>query len=322
MLEMKDWVWAERYRPKTLDEYICSLEFKEKIKNWISKNNSHLLFESSCPGSGKTSLAKIIADKVAGNEVLFLNSSMDTGIDTIREKVANFVSKKSMFGNMRVVIMDEADQISDKASDSLKSLIERFHSNARFIFTCNNILKISDPLKDRCEVVNFNSIHGEPGSISRKEAAVATLKLCERILTENEIKYDRIVLIQLVKRFLSDTFNLRSLIQFLYQNTRDSVLDEGALKKAVFELTEIFKHIKEKRFAPVREFIAIRYQYWQQIYTEIYNNVDVYFNIKSTKITALFEVLAFHQHMTVTSPNKEIPLCSLFSAISGLDIIK
>jgi len=146
---------VERYRPKTLDDivltpeeknYFLSLKGKEEIPN--------LLFAGS-PGTGKTSLAKIIVSDVLDCQYLYINASDENGIDTIRSKVIGFSSTKSLDGKIKVVLFDECDALSLDSQKALRNVIEEYSSNTRFIFTCNYIFKVIPALQSRCQIFNL-----------------------------------------------------------------------------------------------------------------------------------------------------------------------
>lgn len=148
--------WVEKYRPKKIDELVGS--FKDEIKIYLKNPNSmqHLLLSSQTPGTGKTALAKIII-KELDSDNLVMNSSNDRKIESIREKVSDFVMTKSSKQNKkRIVFLDEADGLTPAAQDALLNLMETYSSNALFILTCNNITKINDALQSRCAKIEFS----------------------------------------------------------------------------------------------------------------------------------------------------------------------
>jgi len=151
-------MFTEKYRPKSLKEVIGGDEIRglyEGIINdpWTLPN---ILLSTRSAGTGKTSIAKaIIAD--IGADSLFLNASDDRGINTIREQVKEFAMTQGFTRNIpKVVHLDEADGLTKEAQESLRSIMERYSSNCRFIFTCNNESKIIEPIKSRCIQISLN----------------------------------------------------------------------------------------------------------------------------------------------------------------------
>lgn len=155
-MELQDLIWIERFRPKTFDRLILKDKEKNVIKNYIknSKLLPSFIFHSKSPGTGKTSTAKIIIDTL-GCDSLKINSSDERGIETIREKVSLFAKSLSTNGIKRCIFLDEADGLTKQAQDSLRNLMETYSDNAFFIFSCNDITKIIDPIRSRCISINF-----------------------------------------------------------------------------------------------------------------------------------------------------------------------
>jgi len=156
-MSLKNQIWIEKYRPDTFNGFIGQEEIVSKIKYFCQNPEKlpHLIFYSKQPGTGKTSLAKIII-KTLGCDYLILNASDERGIDTIREKIKRFVSTMSSKPNIpKIVFLDEFDSVTKIAMDSMRNLMETYASNARFILSLNNIEKVISPIIDRCIVFDF-----------------------------------------------------------------------------------------------------------------------------------------------------------------------
>lgn len=174
---MKD-LWTEKYRPDTLDGYVFKdLAQRDQIESWIkSQMIPHLLF-SGAPGVGKTTLAKILikAMKVNEYDVLEINASRENSVDTIRDKITNFVSTMP-FGLFKVVLLDEADYISPNGQAALRGVMETYHASARFILTCNYPHKVIPALHSRCQ-----GFHIERVDLTEFTARVATVLVTEEV---------------------------------------------------------------------------------------------------------------------------------------------
>jgi len=146
-------IWYEKYRPNSLEEMVLTDELRQKVSEWISnKDIPHILF-SGVRGIGKTSLAKILANAIAGKEdYIYLNGS-EMGIDDIRLEVNDFLKVRSFNGGLKIVLLDELDGIgggtSDAAQDALRNVIESNVETGRFIATCNNLNKVTLALQSR-----------------------------------------------------------------------------------------------------------------------------------------------------------------------------
>lgn len=148
----KELLWVESERPKTLEEVVLPEKTKRIFKDGLNTN----ILLSGTAGTGKTTLGKILCK---GRSILFINASLETGIDTIREKVEHFAATVSLVNSQKkkVVFLDEADQLSDAAQKSLRGFIEKYHKNVVFILTANFPEKIIDPIrKSRVVEINFN----------------------------------------------------------------------------------------------------------------------------------------------------------------------
>ena len=144
---------VEKYRPTNIDNYVGNKSIKDTIKSYISKNDIQNLLFYGPAGTGKTTLAKLIAKNI-DCDLLYINASDERGIETIRDKVSGFASTMS-FKALKIVILDEADFLTIMAQASLRNVIETFSRSTRFILTCNYIERIIDPLQSRCQTLKI-----------------------------------------------------------------------------------------------------------------------------------------------------------------------
>jgi len=142
-------LWVEKYRPQTLEEYVGNETIKNKIADYLKQGSIQNLLFHGVAGTGKTTLAKLIA-KNLNCDLLYINASDERGIDTIRDKIIPFASSMS-FNDVKIVILDEADYITPQAQATLRNTIESCSKTTRFIFTCNYLERIISPLQSRCQ---------------------------------------------------------------------------------------------------------------------------------------------------------------------------
>jgi len=142
-------LWVEKYRPTTLEEYVGNETIKNKIADYLKQGSIQNLLFYGVAGTGKTTLAKLIA-KNLNCDLLYINASDERGIDTIRDKIIPFASSMS-FNDVKIVILDEADYITPQAQATLRNTIEACSKTTRFIFTCNYLERIISPLQSRCQ---------------------------------------------------------------------------------------------------------------------------------------------------------------------------
>ena len=149
-------IWCEKYRPSTLNEIVLDKNTKTYFNKVQEENNIPNVLFVGKPGIGKTSLAKIIVNSILKCQYLYINASDENGIDTIRTKVLNFAQTQSLFGNIKVIILDECDGLSIDAQKALRNSIEEYHDLTRFILTANYKHKIIPALQSRCQVFDIN----------------------------------------------------------------------------------------------------------------------------------------------------------------------
>ena len=171
-------LWVEKYRPNTLEGYVFRDDNqKAQVEGWIkNKTIPHLLF-SGAPGVGKTTLAKILLHQldVEGSDVLEINASRENSVDTIRDKITNFVQTMP-FGDIKVVLLDEADYITPNGQAALRGVMEEYHTTARFVLTWNYPNRVIPALHSRCQ-----GFHIERLDQTEFTARVAEILVSEKV---------------------------------------------------------------------------------------------------------------------------------------------
>ena len=169
-------LWVEKYRPQVLEDYVGNEVIKNKIADYLTQGSIQNLLFHGVAGTGKTTLAKLIA-KNLNCDLLYLNASDERGIDTIREKIIPFASTMS-FDDVKIIILDEADYLTPQAQATLRNTMETFSSSTRFILTCNYLERIISPLQSRCQT--FEITPPSKGEVNNK---------CQEILTQEKISF-------------------------------------------------------------------------------------------------------------------------------------
>lgn len=148
-------LWIEKYRPQALEDVVLSDEHRELFETYARQKEIPNLLFAGTPGTGKTSLAKVIVGDILKCQYLYINASDENGVDTIRNKVIGFSQTKSIDGQLKTVLLDEADAISLEGQKALRNVMEEFADTTRFVLTCNYLHKIILPLQSRCQVINL-----------------------------------------------------------------------------------------------------------------------------------------------------------------------
>ena len=235
-------LWIEKYRSETLEEYIGNDAVKNRISDCISKNDiPHFIFTGTA-GTGKTTLAKLIVKNIKC-DYLYINASDENGIDIIRDKVKQFAST-STFQPLKVVILDEADFLTQPAQAALRNLIEEYSITTRFVLTCNYIERLIEPLQSRCEIHILKP--PSKGDVARH--------VCTNILDVEGIVYDLQNVALLVKEFYPD---VRSIIKNLQAGVKDGKYEWVALNVDwTKQLIQILKKRDKDAWYQARQLVA------------------------------------------------------------------
>jgi replication factor C small subunit len=189
-MSLESLMWVEKYRPRKLDDVVNQEEVKERLRPLLEKKNElpHLLFAGP-PGSGKTTTALVIARALLGDLVgdysLQLNASDERGIDAVRERIKTFASYSDRREGIpfRLVILDEADEMTRDAQTALRRIMEETSRHTRFILICNYSSNLIEPIQSRCAIFRFKKIGpDELAARLRKIAKAEDMKVTEKVL--------------------------------------------------------------------------------------------------------------------------------------------
>ncbi len=267
---MKNQLWVEKYRPKTVDGYVFTDENqKNQVENWISEGSFPHLLMSGDPGTGKTTLAKLLIHELGVEEydVLTINASRENGIDMLREKINGFVQTMP-FGKFKVVLLDEADYLTQPSQAALRNDMESYHETVRYILTCNYAHKIIPALKSRCHQYH----------IAKPDMTEFTARAATVLVTEN-VEFELDVLDTFVRATYPD---LRKCLNQLQVNSGSGALrapqSAGQSEdELLVEATNLFKsgNLIEAR-QQLMQYIALYPTRIEDTYRWMYDNLDLF----------------------------------------------
>jgi len=288
-------IWVEKYRPAKLNDIILderTLNIVKEFKNEIP----NLLFVGN-PGTGKTTLARVIVNDILGCNYLYINASDESGIDTIRHNITNFAQTKSFDGGVKVVILDEADGLTPQAQAALRNTMETYAKYCRFILTANYKHKIIPALQSRCQALDI------------KPVVELAVKRCYHILKNENVKVSdeqKIKFIQLVKRHYPD---LRKAINELQKNVIDSELCIASINSDNELLETVYKKIVGKKSLEARKYLIENEDRFQGDYDTLLSNFLNYIyntNLQDAQKKALIANIADHLYKSAFVVDKEI----------------
>ena len=283
-------LFTERFRPTDPKDYIGNEVFKSNLDTWIEQQDiPHILLYGPA-GTGKTTAAKLITSNLDCDSI-YINCSDENGIETIREKVKSFASAAT-FRALKVVIMDEADFLTINAQAALRNVIEAFSKTTRFIFTCNYVERIIDPIQSRTSV--FEIIPPSKGEVAKR---------CVTILDEEGMGYKKEDLVEIINQTYPD---IRKTLNLLQSSIKQGnlVLNQNIVNQQQYtkQIIDLIKQNDSKSFNQIRQIVAnSNIRDYNELYRALFDNLDSFSNpILGTA------VIAESQYQSALAPDKEI----------------
>jgi replication factor C small subunit len=272
-------LWTEKYRPSTLDDYVFRDDAQRKqVQQWVdSRTIPHLLF-SGAPGTGKTTLAKVLINMLDIDEydVLEINASRENSVENVRDKITNFVQTMP-FGEFKVVLLDEADYISPNGQAALRGVMETYASSSRFILTCNYPNKVIPALHSRCQ-----GFHIEKIDHTEFTARVATVCVTEGVDVD----------IDTLDSYVKATYpDLRKCLNLCQMNTIDGKLvkpNEGDSATADYKLA-VVDLFKQGKILEARKMLCsqVRPEEMDELFRWMYDNLELWGSTQEQKDAAI-----------------------------------
>ena len=309
MTNRDEFLWVEKYRPKTIEECILPTDIKKTFQDFLNRGEIPNMLLSGPAGCGKTTVAKALCNELGVDYYVINGSDEGRFLDTVRNNAKNFASTVSLSSTAKhkVIIIDEADNTTNDVQLLLRAFTEEFSGNCRFIFTCNFKNKIIEPLHSRCAVVEFGI-----GGKQKPAIAAAFYKRIQQILDAEGIKYDNKVLVELINKHFPDW---RRVLNECQRYSVGGEIDTGILASFTeLAVNELIKNLKGKNFPEVRKWIVSNLDndtaiLLRRIYDVLYDS------LVPNSIPSAVLVLAKYQYQAAFVADQEINMLACLTEI-------
>jgi DNA polymerase III gamma/tau subunit len=303
-----DFVWELKYRPETLDQIILPDSLLKGFNKLKSTGKLPNMLFSGPAGCGKTTVAFVLAD-VMDLSAMYMNMSLDTKIENIRDKFMKFATSVSLSGKQKIIIGDEFDRLSPQAMDSLKGAIEKTSKNCKFIFTSNHKGKIIEPIISRLQEVDFIFRKEDAGAM-KKKMWKAACTICKK----EDVEFDPKAVAEIVKQLFPDMRKILNHLQML--SLRGDITVDAVNAAIATDAESFFKLLRDNDWTGVRQYIVDLPIALNDFYSVIYGHIERYVHAESVS-EAIIQV-AKYQYEAAYAVDKQIPLAALAIEMMGL----
>ena len=302
----KDFLWVEKYRPKTINDCILPQSLKDTFINIVSGGEVPNMLFTGTAGLGKTTVAKAICNEL-NLDYIMINGSEEGNIDTLRTKIKQFASTVSLQGGYKVVILDEADYLNPQSTQpALRGFIEEFANNCRFLLTCNFKNRIIEPLHSRCGVYEFNTSKKDMAQL-----AAQFMKRMQYILEEEGVSYDQMAIADLIMKHAPDW---RRVINECQRASLTGSVMTGAVQSDGDIYTSLFDYLKNKDFKKMRSWVSQNVDVdASSIFRAIYDRMNN--KVSPQSIPSLVLILADYQYKNAFVADHELNIVACMTEI-------
>lgn len=301
-----DFLWVEKYRPKTVAETILPDNLKQTFQKTVDTGELPNMLLTGTAGLGKTTVAKAMCNELALDYII-INGSEEGNIDTLRTKIKQFASTVSLQGGYKVVILDEADYLNPQSTQpALRGFIEEFANNCRFILTCNFKNRIIEPLHSRCGVYEFNT--------SKKDMADLMGHFMQRvtaILEAESVQFEKKAVADLIVKYAPDW---RRVLNELQRYSVLGNIDSSICSSSGGAFDDLFLFLKEKDFKKMRAWVVNNIDTdAAAIFRGLYDNMAG--KVQPQSIPQLVLILADYQYKNAFVADHELNVVACLTEI-------
>ena len=307
---MSEFLWVEKYRPKTISEAILPASVEKSLASMISTGDLQNMLFTGTAGVGKTTAARALCNQL-GLDYIIINGSEEGNIETLRGKIKQFASTVSLQGGYKVVILDEADYLNPQSTQpALRGFIEQFSDNCRFILTCNFKNRIIEPLHSRCAIYYFNTDKKEMASLCGD-----FMERVEGILLKEDVKgYAKSDLANLIMKYLPDWRRVLNELQRSCVGGQLNIMTNTAGTDQQFN--QLFTALKGKDFKSMRSWVVNHLDLdTNAIIRGVYDQMVDY--VEPSSIPQLILILADYQYKASFVADHELNLVACMTEIMG-----
>lgn len=303
----EDFLWVEKYRPRTIADTILPAELKATFQKFVDEGNIPNMLLTGRAGVGKTTVARALLDQL-GADYIIINGSMHGNIDTLRTDILNFASTVSFSGGRKYVILDESDYLNPNSTQpALRNFMEQYSKNCGFILTCNFKNKLIEPLWSRTSVIDFVI----PKNEKPKLAAQFYRRVID-ILTKEQVTFEPKAVAGLIEKHFPDW---RRVLNELQRYAATGSVDVGILTNLQDEsFDSLVSFLKNKEFSNVRKWVGENSDidtatFFRKLYDASYQLMD------SPSVAQLVLILAKYQYQAAFVADQEINLAACLTEV-------
>jgi DNA polymerase III delta prime subunit len=304
---LQDFLWVEKYRPKTVEDTILPADLKATFQQFVDQKNVPNLILTGGPGVGKTTIAKAMLEELGCNYIV-INGSMNGNIDTLRNEIKNFASTVSFSGGRKYVILDEADYLNPQSTQpALRNFMEEFSANCGFILTCNFLNRIIAPLHSRCSVVHFKI-----NASDKPKLAGRFMKRMTGILQKENVEFEEKVVAELIMKHFPDW---RRVLNELQRYSATGKIDTGILANISSDnFKSLVDRLKAKDFTGMRKWVAENLDNEPSVlFKRIFDNSNEC--LKADSVPRMILLLADYQYKSAFVVDQEINFVAFLTEV-------